>query len=659
MPKALVLGNGNLLVGLDQFGQVRDFYFPYVGIENQTSAGCTHRIGVWIDDQFSWLDDGSWSISVDYAKETLRSIIRASSGQLALEIDFHDVVYNEKNIFMREVHVRNKANHFREIRLFMGQQFHLYGTMWGDTAYYDPDERAIIHYKGKRVVIVGGEANDLPFQSYSVGLFGIEGREGTFRDAEDGVLGGNGVEHGAVDSIIGFTIPLEREGEATVHYWLAAATSLKRAKNLHHAVLAKTPEHIIETTSDFWYAWVNKSNIDFADFPISLVTLFKKSLLILRTHVNSNGAIIASADADMLKYGRDSYAYVWPRDGAFAAVALDRAGYADTTRHFFSFSNDIVGDHGYFFHKYRPDKSLGSSWHPWIKGSGGGVVHKQLGIQEDGTALVLWALWEHYRTHADLEFIERVYNTLIKRPALFLTTYRDERRLPQESYDLWEEKYGISTFTAAAVYGGLAAASHFAHLLGKEEDDRLFSKAAQEIRDGIMKHLYIPENNFFLKRLIPRSGESDIRDETLDMSSFFGVFRFGVLELNDERLQKGFTKIIDWLCCKTPIGGAVRYEGDRYYRSHDDVPGNPWIITTLWFVQYMIAQAKEPKDLKEPLEWLSWVERHALKSGMLPEQLDPYSGEHLSASPLVWSHAEYIITVLDYLQKQQEFDKKS
>jgi GH15 family glucan-1,4-alpha-glucosidase len=51
MPRALVLGNGETLVCLDEFGFVRDFYFPYVGLENHVS-GNRHRIGIMVDGVF-------------------------------------------------------------------------------------------------------------------------------------------------------------------------------------------------------------------------------------------------------------------------------------------------------------------------------------------------------------------------------------------------------------------------------------------------------------------------------------------------------------------------------------------------------------------------------------------------------------------------------
>lgn len=76
---------------------------------------------------------------------------------------------------------------------------------------------------------------------------------------------------------------------------------------------------------------------------------------------------------------------------------------------FFNFCNDIVSEKGYFMHKYRPDKSLGSSWHPWISGG-----RKHLPIQEDETALVLYALWRYFELSRDIEFIEGIYNSFIK-----------------------------------------------------------------------------------------------------------------------------------------------------------------------------------------------------------------------------------------------------
>jgi len=36
---------------------------------------------------------------------------------------------------------------------------------------------------------------------------------------------------------------------------------------------------------------------------------------------------------------------------------------------------------------------------------------------------------------------------------------------------------------------------------------------------------------------------------------------------------------------------------------------------------------------------------------MLSEQVDPNSGAPLSVAPLTWSHAEFVVTVDDYVKK--------
>ena len=96
MPRSLVLGNGNILICYDNFGQVKDFYCPYVGEENHTSD-CVHKIGVWVDGAFSWLSDSSWVISIDYDKNSLASLIVAKNARLELTVIFRDVIYNEED----------------------------------------------------------------------------------------------------------------------------------------------------------------------------------------------------------------------------------------------------------------------------------------------------------------------------------------------------------------------------------------------------------------------------------------------------------------------------------------------------------------------------------------------------------------------------------
>jgi GH15 family glucan-1,4-alpha-glucosidase len=58
--------------------------------------------------------------------------------------------------------------------------------------------------------------------------------------------------------------------------------------------------------------------------------------------------------------------------------------------------------------------------------------------------------------------------------------------------------------------------------------------------------------------------------------------------------------------------------------------------------------------LKKALTLIIWVVKHARASGVLAEQLNPYDATPISVSPLVWSHAEYVLAVSEYLEKYQQ-----
>lgn len=647
MPE-IVLGNGKTLIGVDENAELSDLYFPFVGLENHVGGKFRHRLGVFVDGKLSWLSDDSWRIEIKAGHETMSGEIKAVSESMGIELYFEDVLYNEKNIFMRQIKIKNTWDYKRQIKLFFGHEFEIYESRRGDTAYYDPIQKVVIHYKGRRAFLINTRTSGRGFDDYNIGLFGIEGKEGSYVDASDGLLSKNPIEHGKVDSVIGVYQDIEANSDVMVDYWITIGKTIQEVSDLNDYVLDRTSSYLMKTTKDFWHAWVNNRNFNYYHLDESVVDLFKKSLLILRAHVDDNGSILASGDSTLLQYGRDAYCYMWPRDGALSAVALDKAGDYNVSKRFFEFCNDVITKDGYFMHKYRPDKSLGSSWHSWVNKD-----KVQFPIQEDETALVLYSLWKHHEFSKDLEFIESIYNSLIKKAADFMASYIDEETgLPQPSYDLWEEKLGVSTFTASSVYAALNSAANFSRLLGKAENEKKYKVAAERVRDAILKYLWSEEKKMFYKLVNIDNGELII-DPTLDFSSIYGIYNFRVLDVSDPRVIDSINTMEE-IAKKIPVGGVMRHENDDYYKTDKNIPGNPWIITTLWLAHYYIVRAKEEKDFDKVKEILKWVVDHASSTGVLPEQIDPHTGEHLSADPLTWSHSEFVSTVINYLEKIEE-----
>jgi len=121
---------------------------------------------------------------------------------------------------------------------------------------------------------------------------------------------------------------------------------------------------------------------------------------------------------------------------------------------------------------------------------------------------------------------------------------------------------------------------------------------------------------------------------------------------DDPKITATMDAIRQRLWVKTRFGGIARYENDRYHQVSQDivnVPGNPWFICTLWLAEWYAATAKTSDDLKRALALLEWGAKCALPSGVLAEQMHPYTNEPLSVSPLTWSHAVYVATVQAYL----------
>jgi GH15 family glucan-1,4-alpha-glucosidase len=391
--------------------------------------------------------------------------------------------------------------------------------------------------------------------------------------------------------------------------------------------------------------------------PANVHDLFVRSLLTIRTQADNHGGILAANDSDIMQFNRDTYTYVWPRDGAFVSMALIRAGQTEVVRRFLSFCEKAQTKEGYLLHKYNPDGSAGSSWHPWYRGR-----QSVLPVQGDETALPLLALWKHFEKTQDFEFLHSLYQTFVRRAADFLTRFTEpETGLPLPSYDPWEEHRGIFSYTTAATCAGLRAASKISEALGHFRHAARYGEAADRMTESFLTHLFDGQTKCFLKKIKRDRGVTVERDTTPDASISL-IWDFGILPPDDPRVVSTMERLERSLTVHTPIGGIARYTND-YYQSvvqpSSDVPGNPWIITTLWFTQWRIAMAKTLADLDRPLQDLLWVVSRGSSSGMLPEQMNPLTGAPLSVAPLTWSHAVFVDTVLRYVEKRKEIQKSS
>ncbi|MBI3277272.1 MAG: decarboxylating 6-phosphogluconate dehydrogenase [Chlamydiae bacterium] len=392
------------MVTFDKNYQLRDFYYPYVGLENHT-IGHPFRLGVWADGEFSEMGP-EWQKDMRYLKDTLITEVKARNDKLGLELTCNDLVDFHLNIYLKKMTLKNLKNQPRDLRLFFSHDFHISGNEVGDTAYYDPRTQSLIHYKGKRYFLMNCcDDTKCGVEHFACGLKETQGLQGTWKDAVDGNLSGNSVAQGSVDSTVGINIPLAAQAITSVYYWICAGNTYQEVVKLNRSVREKTPDKLFTRSENYWKLWITQELCPGGEtLSLKIFQLLKQSLLIMRTQIDNNGAILASNDTDIMDFSRDTYSYMWPRDGALVAASFIKAGYSEISRRFFNFCSQIVDPGGYFLHKFTPDGSVGSTWHPWWKNN-----EPELPIQEDETALVLWALWKHFDRFHDVEFIKPLY----------------------------------------------------------------------------------------------------------------------------------------------------------------------------------------------------------------------------------------------------------
>jgi len=648
MPRDIPVGNGRVLVNFDRDYQVRDIYYPHVGKENQAGHGPC-RMGVWTDGQFSWMGP-EWDKTLRYREDTLVTDVVARNDRLGIELHFADCVDFEEPVFVREIRVRDLRGAGRDVRLFFHHDLNLYGQSSFDTAAYDPKTRGVVHYKDKRYCLVNASTpTRFGVDRYAVGEKGPPGREGTWRDAEDGHLSGNPVASGTVDSTVAINLTLDPYGEQICHTWITFGYNYDEVRAGNSLVWEVTPAELIRRTHNFWLTWVNKEEMNLGALPEQVRTQFIRSLLILRAQTDIDGGILSGTDSEAARPSRDLYSYVWPREASIIAMGLDAAGYSDMARSFYLFCAASQTQEGFMLPNYRPDGTAGPIRWPWVRDG-----ESVLPVQEDETAIVIFALWKHFERYRDVDFIDPLYHTFVVEAADFLCKHIDQAtHLPLGSYDLWEERYAVHTYTVSTVIAGLWSAAKFARAFGDDEPAAKYNTIADRMKEALVRYFYHHDLGRFA-RCGYRSGDAYELDMALD-TGLIALWAGGVFSPDDPRVISTMNQLWKELWVHTEIGGVARYRGDQFLRVSPDLPGNPWLVCTMWLAQWEIARARNIEELNRALPLIEWACRRALPSGVLPEQVNPYTGEAMSVAPSSLAHGKLVHAVMLYLEKLEAF----
>jgi GH15 family glucan-1,4-alpha-glucosidase len=616
VPRPLVFGNGRLLVQCDHRGNIRDFAWP-IGIWNHLS-GRAVRIGVWAEGGFSWLDSARWDRSHRYESvDPLVGVETHDSPELGVRIEIRSWIPltpqplpergegenfspPSSDTFRRRFTIRNLRDSERDVRLFVTHDFRLMESDIGDCALWHPVLEGIVHFKGTVSILARLEGSD----QFACGITEFADLEGTWRDAEDGELSGNPIAQGSVDSTVRACVRLEPHGSASLNYELRVAG---RMEDLGPFAWTTLPSECGSQPVGEGCVMPSQAEADDA-----------LDLAIIRTQIVNTGAVLAANDSDIMETNRANYSYCWPRDAANVLHELLERGHRGEAERFIDWAQRTIAGKPFFLQKYRADGTLGATWHPWTIG---------LPIQQDETASVV-SLVAQVLGSSDAPSREDTYDSLIRKPLEFFLTFRDSKGLPLPSYDLWEERRGVHAHTVATV---IAAFRDGAALATDQDEKYRWNEAAAEMTAAFRRHLVCPDTGRIFRNTDDR--------QTIDAATLLVEF-VAILPKGDPVISANREAVESALWVNTEVGGLARYQGDYYFRVGEDVPGNPWIITTLWLAQsYALAGNTDRAQ-----ELLNWANRYADETGVLPEQVHPFTGEPLSVAPLTWSHAERLRT---------------
>jgi GH15 family glucan-1,4-alpha-glucosidase len=345
------------------------------------------------------------------------------------------------------------------------------------------------------------------------------------------------------------------------------------------------------------------------------MNLHTHSITTILAHQHANGAYVASPNFD-------TYAYSWFRDGSFIAHAMDRVGQHISAAAFHRWVGLVLHNHADKLADLTARRSTGEvvplneQMHTRFTLDGFESDAEWTNFQLDGYGTWLWMLVDHLERTGDTVLYTELRPGVVRLVHYLRACWNDP------CYDCWEE-FGeqIHTATLAALYGGLNAIGQY--------DPTLADATPAQIRAFVQAHCV--QNGHLIKF---------IGSNLVDASLLGAATPYGMFSPNDPIMQATVAKIEADL----HHSGVRRYVDDTYYG------GGEWLLLTAWLGWYYAAAGAENRAGA----LLDWVAAQADASGDLPEQIcnDPLAPAFYQpwvarwgavASPLLWSHAMYLI----------------
>lgn len=354
-------------------------------------------------------------------------------------------------------------------------------------------------------------------------------------------------------------------------------------------------------------------------------------------------------EVDENKINSGGYGYCWTRDAVFITKALNLLGMTEITEKFYNtFCKNTQSKNGMWEQRFFSNCKLAPCW----------------GYQIDETASVIYGIYSHYKYTKNEKFLtnnlkmcEKGIEFLIKyiknligieetdivKKELLEKYENKDNMYKKVSYDIWEMNEGVHLYSLASIFSAFDSMINIYNIVKEnyknnrvklekiEKQKNQLDKYKSEIKIFIKNNLYNDKQKILLRNML---------DERMDISVLGAVTPFEIFDANEKIVKNTVEKIN--MTLRTYSGGYLRFENDSYMGGK-----NPWPIATLWMALYYIKIG----DLENACKCINFVANTSSKYGFLSEQIDNTILKPNWVIGLGWSHAMFIIALMNLEEK--------
>ncbi|KAJ5068747.1 trehalase [Anaeramoeba ignava] len=437
-----------------------------------------------------------------------------------------------------------------------------------------------------------------------------------------------------------FTVTLAPGQSVTRYLYYSIQPDVQSAVSFAQQMQSVSASSLIQSTKQSLANWLSQG-VQPNNLNSDEMEMFQISLLGLKMAQNPTVGTIAASFHPLYGYK------VWSRDGVFAAMILDAAGYSSEAELFLNWAASAELRSDGFFH----------TCYDVFTGQPVSFVEPQI----DGTASFLLSILYHISRVGNTNFLKNnspIYQRMEAIENFFLND-KGSYNLAIPDYSIWEESSDphtgnplptqYYTFSQSMSYAGLKSASIIENALGNQDRSTKLYARSQEIKSAMETHLWDSQNGYFYRGLWSDTLSPDTRVDSSTMAAIF-------TGLSTE--QSVINMVVNSLTHQTY--GIARYTKDPFfYNSIYNPCGQevgdyepPWgVVTMFTAMSEFELNSNElisiPQIVLERLQWM--VDHSAYGNNPVGECIDGTgTGEFVFASaPDLYEHGGvYVFTTL-------------